>query len=85
MSVFFAKRPARGGRSMVRLRPIIEGLEGRVVLSTFRLNTGPDMVAANLKAGQDSSAVACVSDQGDDGPEEPIMFVYGELEVSYSR
>jgi hypothetical protein len=52
MSIFFAKRPARGGRSMVRLRPDIEG---RIVLSTFRIKTGPDTVAANLKAGQDLS------------------------------
>jgi hypothetical protein len=34
MPIFFAKRPARGGRSTVRLRPILEGLERRVALST---------------------------------------------------
>jgi hypothetical protein len=34
MSILFAKRPARGGRSIVRLRPVVEGLERRVALST---------------------------------------------------
>jgi hypothetical protein len=55
MSISFAKRPARGGRSMVRLRPIIEGLEGRVVLSTFQVTTTNDSVAVNTTTGIDAT------------------------------
>jgi hypothetical protein len=33
--MFIAKRPVRGGRSTMRLRPDVEGLEGRVALSTI--------------------------------------------------
>ncbi len=54
MSIF-AKRQARGKRSMVRLRPRLEWLEGRVVLSTFHVNTTLDTVAVNLKTGTDAS------------------------------
>ena len=39
MPNFFARRQVQGGRSRARLRPSIQGLERRVVLSTFRLNT----------------------------------------------
>ena len=38
-----------------RLRPALEGLEGRVVLSTFNVNTFSDTVAVNLKTGKDAS------------------------------
>ena len=38
-----------------RLRPRLEGLEGRVVLSTFHVNTTLDTVAVNLKTGKDAS------------------------------
>ncbi len=38
-----------------RLRPAHEGLEGRVVLSTFHVNTTLDTVAVNLKTGKDAS------------------------------
>src|SRR5262249_38991937 len=54
MSIF-NKRRARGERSTTRLRPRLEGLEGRVVLSTFRVNTTLDTVAVNLKTGKDAS------------------------------
>ncbi len=51
----FQKRRARGGRSTGRLRPDLEGLEGRVVLSTFRVNTTLDTVAVDLKTGKDAA------------------------------
>jgi hypothetical protein len=38
-----------------RLRPTLEGLEGRVALSTFHVNTTLDTVAVNLKTGKDAS------------------------------
>ena len=38
-----------------RLRPALEGLEERVVLSTFQVNTTLDTVAVNLKTGKDAS------------------------------
>ena len=38
-----------------RLRPRLEGLEERVVLSTFKVNTFADTVAVNLKTGKDAS------------------------------
>ena len=38
-----------------RLRAAVEALEGRVVLSTFHVNTFADTVAVNLKTGQDAS------------------------------
>ena len=37
------------------LRPGLEGLEGRVRLSTFNVNTTLDSVATNLKTGKDAS------------------------------
>jgi hypothetical protein len=37
------------------LRPGLEGLEGRVVLSTFNVNTTADTVAVNFKTGQDKN------------------------------
>ena len=42
-------RTARG------LRPRLEGLEARVVLSTFKVNTTLDTVAVSLKTGKDAS------------------------------
>ena len=44
-----ARRKARTSR------PWLEGLEHRVVLSTFRVNTTLDTVAVNLKNGKDAS------------------------------
>ena len=38
-----------------RLRPRLEGLEERVVLSTFKVNTFADTMAVNLKTGKDAS------------------------------
>jgi len=38
-----------------RLRPALEALEGRVVLSTFHVNTFADTMAVNLKTGQDAT------------------------------
>ena len=40
---------------MRRLRPALEALEGRVVLSTFHVNTFADTVAVNLKTGKDAT------------------------------
>jgi fibronectin-binding autotransporter adhesin len=37
------------------MRPRLEGLEDRVVLSTFRVNTLLDTVAVNLQTGKDAS------------------------------
>ena len=45
----------RTKRSATRLRPRVEGLEDRVVLSTFQVNTTLDTVAVNLKNGKDAS------------------------------
>src|ERR1700677_3861021 len=36
-------------------RPILEGLDDRVLLSTFKVNTTLDTVAVNLKTGQDAT------------------------------
>ena len=38
-----------------RIRPRSKWLEGRVVLSTFHVNTFADTVAVNLKTGKDAS------------------------------
>ena len=46
------RRPAKRGR---RLCPLGEGLEQRLVLSTFQVNSLLDTVAVNLKSGKDSS------------------------------
>src|SRR5271166_3550898 len=46
----------RNDRARVRrLRPALDWLEGRVVLSTFHVNTTLDTVAVNLKTGTDAS------------------------------
>jgi hypothetical protein len=37
------------------MRPTLEGLESRVVLSTFTVNTTADTVAVSLKTGKDAS------------------------------
>ena len=36
-------------------RPILEGLDARVLLSTFKVNTTLDTVAVNLKTGKDAT------------------------------
>ena len=47
-------------------RPWLEGLEDRVVLSTFKVNTTLDTVAVNLKTGKDASGshLAAIGDHG---------------------
>jgi hypothetical protein len=75
MSICFAKRPARAGRPVVRRCPTVEGLGGRVVLSTF----GSIATALNTAAEK----VASYTGPGDEGPEEQITFVYGQLGVTY--
>src|SRR3954451_2543081 len=47
-------RSRRGFRT-TRWRPWLEGLESRLVLSTFKVNTLLDTVAVDLKSGKDSS------------------------------
>ena len=42
-------------RQRVRSRPRLEPLEGRVVMSTFQVNTTLDTLAVNLRTGKDSS------------------------------
>ena len=54
MSMFHLRR-ARRGRPRARLCPRLEALEGRVVLSTFKVNTTVDSVAVNLQTGKDAS------------------------------
>ncbi len=49
MSLFHTKRRTTSKRSTVRLRPRLEGLEERVVLSTFQVNTTLATVPAILK------------------------------------
>src|SRR5262249_50968155 len=51
-----------GGRSRARLCPHLERLEGRVVLSTFRVNTTVDSVAVNLKTGRFTHPAASTPD-----------------------
>ncbi len=52
----FNKRRATSKRRATRRRPCLEALEGRVVLSTFHVNTTLDTVAVNpITAGKDSS------------------------------
>jgi hypothetical protein len=54
MSIFNQRR-AQGGRSTSRLRPRLELLEHRVVLSTFRVNTTLDTVAVDFRNGKDAT------------------------------
>ena len=42
-------------RRKTAMRPKIDGLEPRLVLSTFKVNTTLDTVAVNLKTGKDAS------------------------------
>src|SRR6516165_3317635 len=51
----FNKRRACSRRNRARWTPQVERLEGRVVLSTFRVNTTLDTVAMNLKTGKDAT------------------------------
>jgi len=44
-----------GKRQVRAFRPLLAGLEHRLVLSTFRVNTTLDTVAVNLKNGQDTT------------------------------
>jgi hypothetical protein len=51
----FNKRRATDRRLSARIRPNLEALEERVVLSTFNVNTTLDTVAVNFMTGQDVS------------------------------
>ena len=48
-------RERRIRRQRVRSRPRLESLEGRVVMSTFQVNTMLDTVAVDLRTGKDST------------------------------
>src|ERR1017187_1018517 len=48
-------RQRHGKRTATTMRPWLEGLEARLVLSTFKVNTILDTVAVNLKTGKDAS------------------------------
>ena len=48
-------RTRNGKHKSTRRRPILESLEERIQLSTFRVNTTLDTVAVNLKNGKDST------------------------------
>src|SRR5271170_5415184 len=50
-----ANQQRRGKRSATNRRPWLEGLEARLVLSTFKVNTLLDTVAVDLKTGKDAS------------------------------
>ena len=54
MFSFSAQQKSRK-RSAPRMQPRLEGLEDRVVLSTFKVNTTLDTVAVNLKNGKDAT------------------------------
>src|SRR5271168_3831012 len=45
----------RATRRTSGMKPRLEGLEDRVLLSTFKVNTTLDTVAVNLKTGKDAS------------------------------
>src|SRR5437870_3481449 len=49
------KLRSRSGFRKTRWRPGLEGLESRLVLSTFKVDTLLDTVAVNLKTGKDAS------------------------------
>ena len=51
----FRARPNSKRRMARSLKPLLEGLEDRLVLSTFRVNTPLDSVAVNLKNGKDAT------------------------------
>ena len=52
-SIVNCKQRAR--RKVIKRRPLVEGLEHRLVLSTFKVNTLLDTVAVNLNTGKDAS------------------------------
>src|SRR5947209_6531913 len=63
ISVFFQEtlmfgstaRQKTGKRQATRFQPKLQKLEGRVLLSTFRVNTMLDTAAVSLKSGKDST------------------------------
>ena len=55
MNTSCLKERSRLGFRTTRLHPSIEGLESRIVLSTFKVNTLLDTVAVDLKTGKDAS------------------------------
>ena len=52
---FFVRRQVGRKRRAPRMQPRLEGLEHRVVLSTFKVNTMLDTVAVNLHNGKDAN------------------------------
>src|SRR5580700_7327053 len=50
-----SNRQQRGKRRNTGVQPRLEGLEARLVLSTFKVNTTLDTVAVSLKTGKDAS------------------------------
>src|SRR6516225_4912533 len=50
-----SNRRAKKKGTMSRSHPVLEGLESRVVLSTFKVNTTLDTVAVSLTTGKDAS------------------------------
>ena len=55
MSLRLSKETRNAKHRSTRRRPILESLEGRIQLSTFRVNTTLDTVAVNFKNGKDSA------------------------------
>ena len=55
MTLHLSKGNRNGTYKSTRRRPILETLEERIQLSTFRVNTTLDTVATNLKNGKDST------------------------------
>ena len=51
----FVNWKQRARRQVIKRRPILEGLESRLVLSTFKVNTLLDTVAVNLNTGKDAT------------------------------
>src|SRR5262249_29607212 len=49
------EREAKSRRRRIQSLPCLERLEGRLVMSTFRVDTTLDTVAANLRTGRDAT------------------------------
>ena len=54
MASIVSRKP-RSRRQPIKQRPFLEGLESRLVLSTFKVNTLLDTVAVSLKTGKDAT------------------------------
>ena len=55
MSLRLSKETRNAKHRSTRRRPILESLEERIQLSTFRVNTTLDTAAVNFKNGKDST------------------------------